>query len=101
MGGNLSSGCLTKQDSNMTPYLQRLASKILLVAILDMIISKKQITIGLIRLRVCTFVVRKPPKKGFLSSRPIGRIQYIILDTEIDGDNPIEDNYDQCTVKPD
>ena len=49
---NLSSGFLTKQDSNQSPQLQRLARKliILLVASLDMILSDKQIIKALIRL---------------------------------------------------
>ena len=48
----------------------------LLVASLDMILSSKQITKALIRLRRCAgwsvpFVVRKPPKTGFLVLKPI------------------------------
>ena len=46
--------------------------EILFVASLDMIISNKRITKAQIRLCrvVCTFVVRKHPKAGFLASRP-------------------------------
>ena len=43
---------------------------ILLVASPDTILSNKRLTKALIRL-VCAFAVRKPPKIGFLASRPI------------------------------
>ena len=47
--------------------------EILLVASLHIILSNKQITKAQTSLHklVCTFVVRKPPKTGFLVSRPI------------------------------
>ena len=53
---NLSSGLLTKGDSNQSPQLQRLARKIELffVASLDMVLFKKRITKALIRLCGCT-----------------------------------------------
>ena len=47
-----------------------LNSEISLVASLDMILSKKQITKALIRLLVCACVVSKPRKTGFLALRP-------------------------------
>ena len=52
---NLSSGFLTKRDSNQSPQLQRLARnfKISLVASLEMILSKTRITKALISLRGC------------------------------------------------
>ena len=52
---NLSSGVPTKRVSNQSPQLQKLARKneILLVASLDMVLSKTQITKALIRLRGC------------------------------------------------
>ena len=47
--------------------------EISLVASLDIKLSNKRITKALISLRklVCAVVVRKPPKTGFLTSRPI------------------------------
>ena len=72
---NLSSRFLTKRVSNQTPQLQRLARK------LKFTCSKftygtfqynkdTDQTAQMCRL-VCTCVVRKPPKKGFLASQPI------------------------------
>ena len=79
-GQNLFSEFPTKQDSNQSLQLQRLARKIeiLLVASLDIILSKKRITkaldqsvwmLGMRRL-VCTFVVPKPKDRFFFASRP-------------------------------
>ena len=52
---NLSSGFFKKRGSNQSPQLHRLSRnlKILLVASLDIILSKKRITKALIRLRGC------------------------------------------------
>ena len=66
-------GVPIKRDLYQSPQLQRLATKIeiSLVANLDIIVSTKRLKAkALIRL-VYAFVVRKPPKTGFLTSRPI------------------------------
>ena len=66
---NLSSGFPTNRDSNQFPHLQRPTKKneISLTASLNIILSKNQIPPRLI----CAFVVRKPPKTGFLVLRAI------------------------------
>ena len=55
--------------------------EIMLVASLDMILSNTPITKALISMHrlVCTFVVHKPPKTGFLVSRPICAGPYICI----------------------
>ena len=53
MPKNLSSGFLTKPDSNQSLKLQKLARKILHVASIDMILSNEQIANALIRLHGC------------------------------------------------
>ena len=66
-------GVPIKRDLYQSPQLLRLATKIeiSLVANLDIIVSTKRLKAkALIRL-VYAFVVRKPPKTGFLTSRPI------------------------------
>ena len=52
---NLSSGCLTKRDSDQSPQLQRLARKLnfFFEVSLDMIVSNKRTTKALISLRGC------------------------------------------------
>ena len=76
---NRSSGFLARQVSNQSPQLQRLARnlKAFPVANSYMILSKKRIRKALIRLRgwagwsVPVLFATKPPKTGFLTSRPI------------------------------
>ena len=68
---NLSSGLPGNRDPNQSPQLQRLAR-----ASSDIVLSKRtnnKIADQSARVRrlVCAFVVRKPPKTGFLASRPI------------------------------
>ena len=69
-------GFPTKLDSNQSAPLQREAGKLKfhLVAILDMILSKKRITEALIRLRRCAgwsapLLFANPLETGFLESR--------------------------------
>ena len=71
---NLSSGLLTKQVSNQSPQLQRLARKneILPVASLHTILSKKWTTKALIRLHISLrLCCSQAPEDKFLATRPI------------------------------
>ena len=77
MQENMSSGFPTKEDTKQSPQLQSSQkTEISFVASLDMILLKKannkgaDQTVRMCRL-VCAFVVRNPPKTGFLASRPI------------------------------
>ena len=70
---NLSSGFPTKRDSNQSPHLQRLPRRSKLrVASLENPANDKcaDQSARSMRMLVCAFVVRKPPKIGFLASRP-------------------------------
>ena len=52
---NPSSGFLTKRDSNQSPQLQRLASKLkICLYLVIQVLSNKRLTKALVRLRMCT-----------------------------------------------
>ena len=71
MRPNLSSGFLTKQDSNQSPQLQRLARKLKFCKSRYEANNKGADQTARMRRLVCACVVRKPPKTGFLASCPI------------------------------
>ena len=74
---NLSSGCPTKQVSNQSPRLQRLARKLkfhlskLTYDTFQKANDKGANQTVQMRRLVCACVVPKPPKTGFLALRPI------------------------------
>ena len=68
---NLSSGFPTKRDSNQSPHLRLPRRSKLRVASLENANDKGAgQSARSMRMLVCAFVVRKPPKTGFLASRP-------------------------------
>ena len=69
---NLSSGFPTKRDSNQSPHLLRLPrrSKIRIASLENANDKGADQSVRSMRMLVCAFVVRKPPKTGFLASRP-------------------------------
>ena len=69
---NLSSGFPTKRDSNQSPHLQRLPrrSKLRVASLENANDKGADQSARSMRMLVCAFVVRKPPKTGFLVSRP-------------------------------
>ena len=74
---NLSSGFLTKGDTNQPAQLQGLARKLkfhlqqVYIWYFQKANNKGTDQSARMRRLVCAFVVRKPPKTGFLASRPI------------------------------
>ena len=68
----LSSGLPTKQDSNQSPHLQRLPrrSKLRVASLENANDKGADQSARSLHMLVCAFVVRKPPKTGFLASRP-------------------------------
>ena len=69
---NLSSGFPAKRDSNQSPHLQRLPriSKLRVECLENANDKGDDQSVRSMRMLVCAFVVRKPPKTGFLASRP-------------------------------
>ena len=69
---NLSSGFPTKQDSNQSPHLQSLPrrSKLRLASLDNANNKGADQSARSMRRLVCAFVAHKPPKTGFLASRP-------------------------------
>ena len=69
---NLSSGFPTKRDSSQSPHLQRLPriSKLRVASLKNANDKGADQSARSMRRLVCAFVVRKPPKTGFLASRP-------------------------------
>ena len=69
---NLSSGFQTKRDSNQSPHLQRLPtrSQLRVASLKNAIDEGADQSARSMRRLVCAFVVRKPPKTGFIASRP-------------------------------
>ena len=69
---NLSSGFPTKRDSNQSPHLQRLPrrSKLRVTSLENSNDKGADQSARSMRMMACAFVVRKPPKTGFLTSRP-------------------------------
>ena len=104
---NPSSGLLTNPDSNQSPQLQRLARKMTSICTkLRYDSFQKGNNRGAdqsawMRSLVCACVVRKPPKTGFLVSRPIFKVtlsqtlKYGMC-TKLSQDQP---GYTNCLVK--
>ena len=69
---NLSSWFPTKRDSNQSPHLQRMPrrSKLRVASLENANDKGAEQSARSMRIMVCAFVVRKPPKTGFLMSRP-------------------------------
>ena len=69
---NLSSGFPTKRDSNQSPHLQRLPrrSKLRVTSLENANNKGADQSARNMRILVCAFVVQKPPRTGFLASRP-------------------------------
>ena len=69
---NLSSGFPTKRLKPESPHLQRLPrrSKLRVASLENANEKSADQSARCMRMLVCAFVVRKPPKTGFLASRP-------------------------------
>ena len=69
---NLSSGFPTKRDSNQSRHLQRLPrrSKLRVASLENANDKGADQPARSMRMLVCAFVVRRPPKTGFLAPRP-------------------------------
>ena len=68
---NMSSGFPTKRDSNQSAHLQRLPrrSKLRVASLENANDKGADQSARSMRMLVCAFVVRKPPKTGFLAAQ--------------------------------